>query len=198
MGKGKKKEKTENSTRTSGQFTQILSKEVLNNRLSESQKKSPAIALVAGATNYFGKSLWFLKGEIVTIGRSPEATIQIDDPSISKIHGQFMIDGSGVRYMDLGSTNGTQVDGQNIAPNNDIKLKDNDLLQVGSVRVKFFEAGHMHQELYNKLQLDALTGINNRGSLDATGSQMVKWAHSSKAKLAVIVFDLDNFKSVNR
>ena len=87
--------------------------------------------------------------------------------------------------------------GKSISPNNYIGLKDNDMLQIGNIRVKFFEAGHMHQEIYNKIQLDPLTGINNRGSLDATGSQMVRWAHSSKAKLAVVVFDLDDFKTVN-
>lgn len=193
----KNKEKTESSTRTTGQFTQILSQEAIQNKVLDSQKKSPAIALVSGASNYFGKSLWYLKKEIVTVGRSHDVVITLDDQSISKNHGQFRVRDSGVEYMDLGSTNGTHIDGKALLPDSYIALKDNDILQIGSIRVKFFEAGHMHYELYNKLQIDPLTGINNRGSLDATGSQMVRWAHSSKAKLALIMFDLDDFKIVN-
>ena len=113
MSKNKKskdeKEKTEISANSKTHFTRVLPQEAIQKRMLESQKKSPAIALISGASNFFGKNLWYLKKETVTVGRSPDAVIQLDDPSISKIHGQFKVSDDGVKYMDLGSTNGTHM-----------------------------------------------------------------------------------------
>ncbi len=192
-------ESTSRSFKTNAQekFTRVLSKETLRTRLSDLKKKSPAVALVAGPPNHFGDSFWFLKKDVVTIGRTHDADIAVHDASMSKVHGQFSVVDDVVHYTDLGSTNGTQINGSNVKPNMHTQLRDSDLIQVGNVRVKFLEAGHMHQDIYKKLLTDPLTGIHNRGALDATGGQMIKVAHSKKNKIGVILFDLDDFKSIN-
>ncbi|KQU69491.1 FtsK/SpoIIIE domain-containing protein [Phycicoccus sp. Root101] len=46
-----------------------------------------------------------------TLGRSTEATIEIADPSLSRLHTEIRVDASGVTLRDLGSTNGSRVDG---------------------------------------------------------------------------------------
>ncbi|MDP9292699.1 MAG: FHA domain-containing protein [Verrucomicrobiota bacterium] len=50
--------------------------------------------------------------QITTIGRAPESTIQIDDPSISMRHAELRLVGDKYQLKDLGSTNGTHVDGR--------------------------------------------------------------------------------------
>ncbi len=45
----------------------------------------------------------------VTLGRSPEADVKLDDPSVSRMHARLRIVGAGVSIEDLGSANGTNV-----------------------------------------------------------------------------------------
>jgi two-component system, NtrC family, response regulator AtoC len=45
----------------------------------------------------------------VTLGRSSEADVKLDDPSVSRLHARLRISGSGVSIEDLGSANGTRV-----------------------------------------------------------------------------------------
>jgi len=55
-----------------------------------------------------------LTDQIVTIGRTEGNAIQIPDPSVSSRHAQVVPDGKGWRIEDLGSTNGTLVQGERI------------------------------------------------------------------------------------
>ena len=50
-----------------------------------------------------------LSDELVTLGRSPENMIHLDDPSVSGKHAQLQLVGEDVQLTDLGSTNGTTV-----------------------------------------------------------------------------------------
>ena len=52
--------------------------------------------------------------ELVTIGRSPDNRIHLDDPSVSGRHAQIHLVGETFHLQDLESTNGTQVNGENI------------------------------------------------------------------------------------
>lgn len=55
----------------------------------------------------------------VVIGRSSEADIHVDDPGVSRHHAELRIQWSGTRYslelVDLGSTNGSVVDGRRVS-----------------------------------------------------------------------------------
>ncbi|MBR7676691.1 FHA domain-containing protein, partial [Streptomyces daliensis] len=53
-----------------------------------------------------------LQGGKVTLGRSAEADVPLDDPDVSRLHCAVTVtDGGAVTVTDLGSTNGTSVDG---------------------------------------------------------------------------------------
>ncbi|HTY72696.1 MAG TPA: DUF3662 and FHA domain-containing protein [Actinomycetes bacterium] len=71
---------------------------------------------------------WALRSPATTIGRAPECDIQIDDPGISRSHARIELDPDPV-VIDLGSTNGTWVDGRRVqrAP-----LRDGSSLALGS------------------------------------------------------------------
>jgi Protein of unknown function (DUF3662)/FHA domain len=63
-----------------------------------------------------------------TIGRAPECDISIDDPGISRTHARIDLNGPPV-VVDLGSTNGTWVDGRRVQK---AELRDGASLAVGS------------------------------------------------------------------
>ena len=67
----------------------------------------------------------------VVIGRSPSSDIVIDEPYVSASHARFTIQGPALVLEDLGSTNGTMVNGHIIEQ--PVTLRDTDEVQVGDV-----------------------------------------------------------------
>ena len=67
----------------------------------------------------------------VVIGRSPSSDIVIDEPYVSASHARFTIQGPALVLEDLGSTNGTMVNGHIIEQ--PVTLRDTDEVQVGVV-----------------------------------------------------------------
>jgi two-component system response regulator AtoC len=70
----------------------------------------------------------------VVIGRTRDADIQLDDPSISRRHGALHL-GARVEYEDLGSANGTRLGDRKLAAHERIALGDGDSLDLGDVLV---------------------------------------------------------------
>ena len=65
----------------------------------------------------------------VVVGRSPSSDIVIDEPYVSATHARFTIQGPALVLEDLGSTNGTMVNGHVI--DQPVTLRDGDEGQVG-------------------------------------------------------------------
>ena len=65
----------------------------------------------------------------VVVGRSPSSDIVIDEPYVSATHARFTIQGPALVLEDLGSTNGTMVNGH--ANDQPVTLRDGDEVQVG-------------------------------------------------------------------
>jgi hypothetical protein len=76
-----------------------------------------------------------LSGNKVTVGRLPECTISIDDSNISRNHAEVRAGASSYLVTDLGSTNGTMVNGIKIV--GDHALRDGDIISFGSTHVRF-------------------------------------------------------------
>jgi pSer/pThr/pTyr-binding forkhead associated (FHA) protein len=64
------------------------------------------------------------------VGRSPYCSIVLTDPLISRQHVTFRVTAAGLSVQDLGSRNGTSVNGQRLRGTRD--LKPGDLVEVGS------------------------------------------------------------------
>ena len=62
------------------------------------------------------KTFWFEQSPI-RIGRNQLNNVAIDDHYVSEWHGIIRFDATGVYYFDLGSTNGTSLDGQRLVKN---------------------------------------------------------------------------------
>ena len=71
-----------------------------------------------------------LPGSIKTVGRAPRADFIVDAALVSRLHCRLTLDAGGLGVEDLGSTNGTWVNGQKIAR---APLSAGDTLKVGRV-----------------------------------------------------------------
>ena len=75
-----------------------------------------------------------LDAATVTIGRHSDCTIILADPNASRHHAEIRQAGEGFTVVDLGSTNGTQVNGARVAEK---ILVDGDVVTIGSTVLCF-------------------------------------------------------------
>jgi pSer/pThr/pTyr-binding forkhead associated (FHA) protein len=75
-------------------------------------------------------------GERLTIGRSPDAEVFLDDVTVSRSHALLVRRRDGLYIDDLGSLNGTYVNRRRIESH---KLVDGDELQVGKYKLTYLE-----------------------------------------------------------
>jgi hypothetical protein len=75
-----------------------------------------------------------LSESILTVGRLPESNIVLADPNVSRSHAEIRPRGVGYVVIDLGSTNGTRVNGVRISEH---VLVDGDEVAFGNTRMRF-------------------------------------------------------------
>ena len=75
-----------------------------------------------------GREIQLRDGENV-IGREPEAAIWVDDSAVSRRHARIVVGADGATIEDLGSKNGTKLQGRKIR--DAARLKDKDVIQIG-------------------------------------------------------------------
>lgn len=78
-----------------------------------------------------------LTEEILTIGRAPDNVFHIDDVSISSHHARIAPSADGYVLVDLGSTNGTMVNGRTLEAEAEHALKPGDKICFGKVDAVF-------------------------------------------------------------
>ncbi len=78
-------------------------------------------------------------GRRILVGRSPSADLRLDDPSVSRLHARMELRDDGVYVEDLGSRNGTSVDG--VAVTAPRRLEVDDEVAVGSAALVFRGVG---------------------------------------------------------
>src|SRR5207253_10703851 len=83
--------------------------------------------IISGAT-------YDLVQQLITVGRAPDNTIHIDDPSVSGRHAELRAAGKAYQLRDLGSTNGTRVNGSATI---EIILHSGDRIRFGAVDARF-------------------------------------------------------------
>ena len=73
-------------------------------------------------------------GRSLTVGRGEDAGLFIDDPEISRAHAVLGPTGTGLEVEDLGSLNGTWVNGERIS--HSTRLAPGDVIKVGTTRIE--------------------------------------------------------------
>lgn len=134
----------------------------------------------------------------VVLGRGQDADIRFEDELVSRRHCTLSFDGQNVTVEDLGSTNGTFVDGNFI--HKQILDSDN-RLQIGKMVLKVAYKDPSEEafsrELYEAATMDSLTGILNRKAfMDRSAGELV-YARRNDAFVHVVMIDVDNFKHIN-
>ena len=82
--------------------------------------------------------LRFEEGQRLSVGRTKENQLAIDDPSVSKIHASLMLTAeSRLIVADTGSTNGTFIDGERIPYGKALEVGPGRKLKFGTVEVGF-------------------------------------------------------------
>jgi len=71
----------------------------------------------------------------VRIGRNQLNDISLDDPFVSEWHGIIRFEQRSIAYFDLGSTNGTMLDGKRLAKNVGVELSATSRLQLGRLEL---------------------------------------------------------------
>lgn len=69
----------------------------------------------------------------ITVGRAPDNTLQIDDASVSSHHATLTLADGDYVYRDIGSTNGSRLNGKTLTADTDHRLQNGDSLMLGKV-----------------------------------------------------------------
>ncbi|MEO1616378.1 MAG: GGDEF domain-containing protein [Planctomycetota bacterium] len=139
-----------------------------------------------------------LECERLLFGRDETSDIVLMDSGVSRRHAELVNDGDQYSIVDLGSTNGTLVNG---SPVDRSVLQSGDTVRVGSFIFRFLSADSVetqyHETVYNALVRDALTGTMNKRYLLESMQREIARAVRQKATLSVAILDIDHFKRVN-
>jgi hypothetical protein len=83
----------------------------------------------------------------LSIGRTEHSDLTIDDPAVSEVHGYIKRRGGGLVLGDLGSTNGTKVNGIPLKPPQVHDLDDEDILTFGRCSFQYFSPAALYAYL---------------------------------------------------
>lgn len=144
-----------------------------------------------------------LDRERTVIGRGTDCEIMLIDASSSRRHAAtFRREGEppeAVWIEDLGSTNGTFVNGDRLdAPR---RLVEHDRVRVGATLFGFHLRDDLElagqRRLIQLATIDPLTGLMNRGAFDQALEREFERASRYARPASLILIDLDHFKHVN-
>ncbi|HEV2862785.1 MAG TPA: GGDEF domain-containing protein [Pyrinomonadaceae bacterium] len=160
-------------------------------------------------------ALVFLRGELiaapiplereeVTLGRSLEADVRVNDALASRSHARITIErdpSTGerrYRLNDLDSTNGTLLNGE---PVRQAYLQDGDKLTIGEQLLRFDLLDDIDREfqrqIHRLLAHDELTGLLTSRSFFSELRREAARSEAEERPFCVLMMDLDHFKSVN-
>ncbi len=137
----------------------------------------------------------------VEIGRTDDCQLALHHGSISRLHARVQRTKQGVELVDLGSTNGTTVNGQVVKK---AVLRAGDRLLIGSVSVRYdlltqeelehlsLIAQRVHDSAY-----DSLTGLLTRHGFDKRLEKTLENAREKGQLASCLFLDVDRFKEIN-
>jgi diguanylate cyclase (GGDEF)-like protein len=165
----------------------------------EGAERVGSLLVVQGAEIDLGRHV--LVDRPTTIGREDDNGLALNDGSISRRHCRIERDAESSLYVvvDLGSTNGTIVNGNKIEER--YPLREGDKIFLGSSVVRFSYSDWVDLEYQSRVAelvtTDALTGMASRRQYELTFASMAERAEAEKTLLTLMVMDLDGLKEIN-
>ena len=163
------------------------------------ERRMPVSYLVVLAGDSVGRVVRLESETCHKAGRSRSCDLFFDCDNISREHAQFELDSAGRALLrDLGSTNGTQLNGKKVAQ---APLQDGDRICLGNVILRYSRKDGLEydfqQSLYEKATRDPLTGCFNKRFLMESLQKEFAFHNRQKQPLSLMIMDLDDFKKIN-
>src|ERR1700758_3311476 len=185
--------------RTLAPETVKLNVDEVRDSIARAQRKQAALVVLQGSESEIGTHV--MLDRAVTIGRDPKTELPLQDEGISRRHCRIAFDKEKSAFFieDLGSTNGTLLNGKRLQAQK--KLEAGDRIYLGACVVKFTysdatEVGY-HAQMDVLVGTDDLTGLIAKRRFDAAYVRAVEEARRMRAPLAVMMLDLDGLKQIN-
>jgi diguanylate cyclase (GGDEF)-like protein len=133
------------------------------------------------------------------IGRGGENSIVLEGDSVSRRHAHLEERQGAWWCVDDASTNGTYVNDEQIARDN--QLRNGDRIKVGPTIFKFLSGqdveSQYHEEIYRMTIIDGLTQVHvKRYLLEALDKELMR-ARRHARELSFLMLDIDHFKKIN-
>ena len=162
-------------------------------------KISGESCLVMIAGPFLGKKYPLIDEDEFTVGRDEKNFIVCDMDNVSRRHAQVVHKSGKFFVRDLGSTNGTYLNDEEIREEQ--PLRSGDLVKIGSAIFKFLSGGNIEQQYYEEIYTlticDGLTTIfNKRYFLEFIEREMGR-CHRYNRSLSLMMVDIDHFKVIN-
>ena len=166
-------------------------------RLRALDKRIPTLLVLKGADTGLRIAI---KNNRVSLGRTIDADIVLNDSLISQCHAEIICDWETGTYtvIDLDSTNGTFVNDRAIDRR---EVTDGDKIFLGSTILKFTLEDQVESEsgqLFDKLMFeDDLTGLVVRRRFDNDLRVHLQSAKALAKPISLLMMDLDGLKQIN-
>ncbi len=156
------------------------------------------LTVIRGGERDLGRNV-VVNGPIV-IGRAEDADLPLQDLVASWRHARVVPRGGQTFVVeDLGSTNGTHVDGGLIKE--PWTLREGEKIFVGDTVVRFSMADEMDlgfQDMVSQLvSTDPLTGLESKRSFDDALDYALEGARANELPLSILMMDMDGVKIIN-
>ncbi len=145
-----------------------------------------------------------LERDEVTLGRALEADVRVNDSRASRLHARIKTERDPLsgelrfKITDLGSTNGTLVNGQLLT---ETMLNEGDKIAIGDHLFRFDMLDDIdrefQQQIHRLLAHDELTGLLTSKSFFSELRREAARAEAESLPFCVLMMDLDYFKAVN-
>lgn len=178
--------------------TQIVEADVLRQVRDHARSRAEAyVVVIAGP--HTGK-MFKLDANLMVMGRSPKADLQLQDVGVSRNHAQLKKVGDKVYVEDLQSANGTFLNGAPVVVSQE--LTDGDKITLGSTTVLKFTYHDKLDEDFQRQMFDAavrdgLTQAFNKRYFTSHLHSEFSFATRHRQALCLLLFDVDHFKRVN-
>lgn len=177
--------------------TRITSLTNLSQEIAARRQQVAAYVVVLQGTNV--GEMHKIEGPETIIGRATSAQVRLNDDGISRRHCRILQIGGEVIIEDLGSANGTLVNGTMIQHH---VLQEGDKIRLGSTTMLKFTYQDKLDESFQQQMIDAalrdgLTrAYNKKFFLDRLETEFA-YARRHKSVLSLVMFDVDHFKRIN-
>jgi diguanylate cyclase (GGDEF)-like protein len=162
-----------------------------------SADRRPYLLVLSGPQ--FGEMFPLERGLEQVLGRDSACHFQLRDAGVSRRHATVFAASDGARLRDLGSQNGTFVDGIRVS---DCRLRDGQRVHLGMhSTLKYCLCDDIELEYQRKLAAgalqDPLTGLYNRRHFSHRLAAELAAVQRHSRPLSLLVIDVDHFQRVN-